>query len=85
MDSEARMEPWIHMVYLHSRGAKIFLLLNFLKNLFIYLSLFVYSYVHTLFGPFFPSTPAPSLYPPLPSLPDRICSALVSNFVEEKT
>jgi hypothetical protein len=37
---------------------------------------FIYSHVHTLFGP--------SLPPP-PSLSGRTCSALFSNFVEEKT
>jgi hypothetical protein len=45
--------------------------------------LFIYSHVHTLFGPFLP--PAPSLCPHPASLPGRTCSALISNFVEEKT
>jgi hypothetical protein len=38
-----------------------------------------------LFGPFLSPAPAPSLSFPCPSLPGRICSALFSNFVEEKT
>jgi hypothetical protein len=46
---------------------------------------FVYSHVHTLFGSFLPPNPAPSLSFPPPLLPGRICSALISNFVEEKT
>jgi hypothetical protein len=47
--------------------------------------LFVYSHVHTLFGPFLPSIPCPLSLPlPTLSLPGRVCSALISNFVEEK-
>jgi hypothetical protein len=38
-----------------------------------------------LFGPFLPLTPTPSLSLPPPSFADRICSAFISNFVEEKT
>jgi hypothetical protein len=51
----------------------------------IYLSLFIYSYVHTLFGPFLPLALHPLLLPPPPSLPGRTCSVLFSSFVEEKT
>jgi hypothetical protein len=39
--------------------------------------------VHTLFGSFLPPTSTPSFLSP--SLPGRIYSALISNFVEEKT
>jgi hypothetical protein len=31
------------------------------KDIFLYLYLFIYSYVHTLFGPFLPPAPALSL------------------------
>jgi hypothetical protein len=41
---------------------------------FVYL--FIYSYVHTLFGPSLP-------LPPPPSLIGTTCSALFSNFVED--
>jgi hypothetical protein len=47
--------------------------------------LFIYSYVHTLFGPFLPLTHHPLLLPSPTLLPDRTCSALSSSFVEEKT
>jgi hypothetical protein len=41
--------------------------------------------VHTFFGPFLPPAPcAFPLSPHNPSLPGRTCSALFSNFVEEK-
>jgi hypothetical protein len=43
----------------------------------ILLLLFIYSHVHTFFGSFLP--PVPLRHPLLP------CSALISNFVEEKT
>jgi hypothetical protein len=58
---------------------------GFLVVVVVYL--FIYSYVHTLFRPFLPHTPpsTPSFFPPPPSLPGRTCSALFSNFVEEKT
>jgi hypothetical protein len=47
--------------------------------------LFIYSHMHILFGSFLPSA-SPSLSLLLhSSLPGRTCSALVSNFVEEKT
>jgi hypothetical protein len=61
----------------------IILVFNYVSTLFLK---FIYSHVHTLFGPFLPPThpPQPSL-PNLPSLPGRTCSALISNFVEEKT
>jgi hypothetical protein len=44
--------------------------------------LFIYSHVHTLFGSLLPQP----LVLPLShlSLPDRTCSALIYNFVEEK-
>jgi hypothetical protein len=42
--------------------------------------LFIYSNVHTLFGPLLsPPSPPPTL------IPGRTCSALSSNFVEENT
>jgi hypothetical protein len=47
--------------------------------------LFIYSYVHTLFEPFLPPAPCSLPVPPPPLLPGRSCSALFSNFVEEKT
>jgi hypothetical protein len=47
--------------------------------------LFIYSYVHTLFGTFLPPCPQCPPTPPTPSLPGRGCSALFSNFDEEKT
>jgi hypothetical protein len=47
--------------------------------------LFIYSHVHTLFGPFLPLPTALSLSPQTPLLPGRTCSVLISNFVEEKT
>jgi hypothetical protein len=48
--------------------------------------LFIYSHVHTLFGPFLLPTPYPlHLLPWKLLLPGRACSALISNFVEEKT
>jgi hypothetical protein len=47
--------------------------------------LFIYSYVHILFGSFLPPAPHPLPFPATPSLPGRTCSALISNFVEEKT
>jgi hypothetical protein len=46
---------------------------------------FIYSFVHTLFGPFLPPDPFSLSLPLTPSLPGRTCSALFSNFVEEKT
>jgi hypothetical protein len=52
--------------------------------LFIYL-LFISSHMHTLFGPFLPHTLLPSSSPNPLSLPGRICSAFICNFVEEKT
>jgi hypothetical protein len=54
---------------------KMFLFLNFL---------FIYSHVHTVFGSFLSPAPHPLLLSPA-SLPGKTCSALISNFVEEKT
>jgi hypothetical protein len=51
--------------------------------LFIYF-LFIYSYVHTLFGPYLLPSLHPLSLPPLPSLPGRTYSVLFFNFVEEK-
>jgi hypothetical protein len=53
----------------------------FSKNFF---KLFIYSHVHTLghFSPLMPLLPSP---PFPPSVPGSTCSALISNFVEEKT
>jgi hypothetical protein len=50
---------------------------------FFLIFLFIYSHVHTFFGPFLPLPPTSSLslYPA--SLPG--CSVLFSNFVDEKT
>jgi hypothetical protein len=50
-----------------------------------FFSLFIYSYVHTLFGQFLPlASPTPSLSPhPLASRQKLFCP--FSNFVEEKT
>jgi hypothetical protein len=50
-----------------------------------FLLLFIYSYVHTLFGPFLFLSSASSLSNPTPLLPGRTYSALFSNFVEKKT
>jgi hypothetical protein len=52
--------------------------------LFIYLFIFVYSYVHTKFGSFLPPTPHLLPLPPTLLLPERNCSAIISNFVEER-
>jgi hypothetical protein len=48
---------------------------------------FIDSHVHTLFGSFLPTSPLPRpTLSPLPTLlPGRTCSALINNFVEEKT
>jgi hypothetical protein len=40
--------------------------------------------VHTLFGPFLPSVPHPFLLPPTSLTCSWNCSAIFSNFVEEK-
>jgi hypothetical protein len=51
---------------------------------FEFFYLFIYSYVHTLFGPFLPLAPrALPLSPPTPLLPGKTCSALFSNFLGE--
>jgi hypothetical protein len=47
-----------------------------LHNVYLFI---LYSHVCILFG-----SSLPHSFPPTPSLPDRICSALISNFVEEK-
>jgi hypothetical protein len=39
-----------------------------------FISLFIYSYVHTLFGRFLPPAPNPSIFPLPPLLPGRIFS-----------
>jgi hypothetical protein len=59
-------------------SAKLFF---FLFKMFFKNYLYIFSYVYALFGPLL--LPAPC--PPPPSLPGRNCSALFSNFVEEKT
>jgi acyl-coenzyme A synthetase/AMP-(fatty) acid ligase len=69
------------MVYMNS----FFFFLAVEEILFYFLNfLFIYSHVHILLGPFLSPATTSSLYP-LPSLPGRTCSALISNFVEEKT
>jgi hypothetical protein len=46
---------------------------------------FIYSHVHTLFASFLPPASSP-IHSPLPySLLGRTCSALISDFAEEKT
>jgi hypothetical protein len=47
---------------------------------------FIYSYVNTMLGSFLPLPSLLSLPTsrPTPSLPGRNCSALISNFVEER-
>jgi hypothetical protein len=47
--------------------------------------LFTYSYVHTLFGPFLPPAHCTLPISPNPLASGQTCSALFSNFVEEKT
>jgi hypothetical protein len=60
---------------------------HLLSNLhkILLLLLFIYSHVCTLFGSFLPPAPLPTFSLPLPSLPARNFSALISNFVEQKT
>jgi hypothetical protein len=55
--------------------------------LFIYLCivLFMYSHVHTSFGSFLHPAPLPHLVSLPPSVPGRSRSALITDFVEEKT
>jgi hypothetical protein len=53
-------------------------------SLIIFL-LFIYSHVLTLFGSFLLPAPLCHPLPFSPSLPGRTCSALISNFGEEKT
>jgi hypothetical protein len=75
-----------YSLYTLSHAWLLFLSVSSVSNYASFLFfLFVYSYAHTLLGPFLPLPPAPFLSPPTPSLPGRICSALISNFVEEKT
>jgi hypothetical protein len=50
---------------------------------YYFFSLVIYSYVHTLFGPFLPSAPCLLPLPHTPLLLSRTCSALFSNFVED--
>jgi hypothetical protein len=59
----------------------ILLSLSFFKFFYFF---FIYSHVHTLghFSPLMPLLPSP---PFPPSVPGSTCSALISNFVEEKT
>jgi hypothetical protein len=64
---------------------------TFSSVVFLFFFSFFYSYVHKMFGSFLPLTPTPSLnlpHPhllqPMPSLPSRNYSALISNFVEER-
>jgi hypothetical protein len=52
---------------------------------FSFFFLFIYSHVHTLFGSFLPSAPAPTLSPLPSSVSGWPRSALVTDFVEEKT
>jgi hypothetical protein len=58
----------------------IFIRITLVPIFFFKLNLFfkfIYSYVHTLFGPFL--SPAPCLSPPPPSLPGRTCSSLLKS------
>jgi hypothetical protein len=50
---------------------------------FSFIYLFIYSYVHTMFGSFLPTSPAPPC-PLTPSIPSRNYFALISNFVEDR-
>jgi hypothetical protein len=49
------------------------------------LLLFICSHVHTLFGSFLHPAPLPHPSPLPTSVPGRYCSALITDFVEEKT
>jgi hypothetical protein len=63
--------------YLAMVGSESF----FFFSLFIHL--FICVYIAWAISPL--CSPAPSLSPSAPSFPDRTCSVLFSNFVEEKT
>jgi hypothetical protein len=58
-----------------------------IKSIFLMclLKLFIYSHVYTLFGSFLPPATHSHSFLLSPSLPGRSCSALITNFVEEKT
>jgi hypothetical protein len=55
------------------------------KEFFVILFFIVYSFIHMCIHYLGHLSPLPPLSPPTPSLPGRTCSALFSNFVEEKT
>jgi hypothetical protein len=52
---------------------------------FFFIHLFTCAYIVWVNSPPNPPTPVPTLFPHPPSLPGKTCSALISNFVEEKT
>jgi hypothetical protein len=57
-------------------------LVRITNRILFYFFKFIYSHVHTLFGSFLLPAPLPHAFP---SVPGRYCSALITNFVEEKT
>jgi hypothetical protein len=73
------VQQWAYSVFLllflsfHCLGVWFLLFLNLL---------FIYSHMHTLFGPFLPLVPYP-LPPSLTSRQNQFCP--ITNFVEEKT
>jgi hypothetical protein len=53
------------------------------RSFFVFIQIFICAYIVWAISP--SCTPTPSLSSPLPSLLGQTCSALFSNFVEEKT
>jgi hypothetical protein len=58
---------------------------SFLSLGLLFFVLFIYSHVHTWFGSFLHPAPLPLLPPLSFSVSGRSCSALMTDFVEEKT